>query len=205
MKTERLNANDPRTLKRALAVLRTGGLVAFPTDTVYGVGADAFAGESIARIFQVKKRPAEKSIAILLGSSTDLPQVAANLPSRARRLADHFWPGPLTLVVWRKPELPAMLGPGRTVGVRVPDHPFAQKLLRAAGPLATSSANRSGGENNTTADGVFSHLGGQIELLIDGGSTPGGTPSTVVDCTDDELRILRSGPIAPEDLWAALD
>ncbi len=197
--------SDPLALERALAVLRTGGLVAFPTDTVYGVGADAFAGESIARIFHVKMRPAEKSIAILLGSPADLPQVAASLPAHATRLADRFWPGPLTLVVWRKPELPATLGPGQTVGVRVPDHPFAQKLLRAAGPLATSSANRSGGANNTTANGVFDDLGGLIELILDGGTTPGGTPSTVVDCTEDELRILRSGPIAPEALHAVLD
>ncbi len=120
-------------------------------------------------------------------------------------LADRFWPGPLTLIVSRKPDLPDALSITPTIGVRVPDHPVALKLLRLAGPLAVTSANISGHENTNTAQEVLDQLGGRIHLVIDGGRTPGGVPSTVVDCTRPIPVILRAGPISMEDIQSALE
>jgi L-threonylcarbamoyladenylate synthase len=123
----------------------------------------------------------------------------------ARRLAEKFWPGPLTLVVVKRPELPSVVAPADTVGVRVPDHPVALHLLRAAGPLAVTSANRSGSPSPRTADEVRAELGGRIELILDGGECPGGRSSTVVDCTRESPLILREGPITLGQIEAALD
>ena len=120
------------------------------------------------------------------------------------RLAARFWPGPVTLVVWRILSLPKEIGPTPTVGVRVPDHALAQELLTAAGPLAVTSANYSGQPTSRTAAQVLDGLAGRIELILDGGETPGGKPSTVVDCTQSELRILRQGPIPEQDILESL-
>ena len=129
-----------------------------------------------------------------------MDQVTQAIPAVARRLAERFWPGPLTLVVARHPALPAILSPLPTVGVRMPDHPTALALLRQSGPLATTSANLSGGPNPLTAQEVLAQLDGRVDLIIDGGRCPGGVPSTVVDCTAGELKILRQGPITLEEL-----
>ena len=204
MKTEILPAQDPGTLARALAVLRVGGLVAFPTDTVYGVGALAFDGAAVGSIYVAKNRSVEKAIPILIGDSTDLAKVTLEVPQAAIRLAAHFWPGPLTLVVPKHPELPESVSATTTVGVRVPDHAVAQGLLLAAGPMAVTSANLSGQPSPSTAEEVFGQLGVMIALIIDGGKTPGGVPSTVVDCSGRELHILREGPISKDEIWALL-
>ncbi|RME07162.1 MAG: threonylcarbamoyl-AMP synthase [Anaerolineae bacterium] len=204
MKTIILPAKHPEAMERALATLAEGGIVAFPTDTVYGIGARVDDPQAIAALFRAKDRPAEKAIPVLLGRAEDLEKVALNVPSTAFRLAEAFWPGPLTLVVPRHPSLPAILGPQPTVGVRIPDHPLALALLRAWGPLAVTSANRSGGANTLSAAEVYAQLNGHIPLILDGGRTPGGTPSTVVDCTGDEIKILRAGPLSKADLTNAL-
>ncbi len=205
MKTEIIPASHPDALPRALEILDQGGVVAFPTDTVYGLGARVNLSAAITRLYTAKARPPEKAIPVLIGTVDDLPRVAVDIPQAARLLGERFWPGPLTLVVPRHPALPAILGPLPTVGVRQPDHPAALALLRTAGPLAVTSANRSGGANARTADEVLAQLGGHIPLILDGGATPGGAPSTVVDCTTPELKILRPGPLSLAELTAALD
>ncbi|HEY9088824.1 MAG TPA: L-threonylcarbamoyladenylate synthase [Anaerolineaceae bacterium] len=198
--TQILSVNDPTALAQALAVLRGGGLVAFPTDTVYGVGALAFDAAGIDRIFEAKGRDTAKAIPILVGTLEQLTEVTLMLTPSAQKLAQRYWPGALTLVVPRHPGLPENLSATPTVGVRMPAHPFALDLLRSAGPLAVTSANLSGQENPVSAQDVLAQLNGRIELVIDGGNAPGGVPSTVVDCTGEQARILRQGAIAAEEI-----
>lgn len=204
MQTEILLASSSDTVTRALQVLRAGGLVAFPTDTVYGVGALAFDGKAVESIYAAKDRPVEKAIPVLIGDSEDLKKVAIDIPETARRLAARFWPGPLTILVPKRVDLPESVSATETVGVREPDHEVARGLLRAAGPMAVTSANISGAQSPVTAGQVYEQLGGRIALIIDGGRTPGGVPSTLVDCTAPELKILREGPLSLEQLRSAL-
>jgi L-threonylcarbamoyladenylate synthase len=204
MNTEIISAKDPTAQSRALAVLKGGGLVAFPTDTVYGLGALAFDAAAVGRIYEAKNRPVEKAIPVLIAEIDDLSKVTLNVPQCAVKLASRFWPGPLTLVVGKHPDLPEAVSAGRTVGVRVPDHMVARQLLRAVGPLAVTSANLSGQPSPCTAQDVFAQLGGRIMLIIDGGRTPGGVPSTMVDCVSETPRILRAGPILEYEIGAVL-
>ncbi len=201
MKTEIIQV---REIPRALEILRSGGLVAFPTDTVYGLGALAFDGKAVESIYIAKDRPLEKAIPILIGDTDDLAKVTSSIPDMARKLAARFWPGPLTLILPKKQTLPESVSATGTVAVRVPDHEVARALLRAAGPMAVTSANISGGSNPPTAEEVLTQLGGRIALIIDGGNTPGGIPSTLVDCTGDKLQILRAGPITLDEVLSAL-
>jgi L-threonylcarbamoyladenylate synthase len=205
MQTEILSAVSQDTLRRALEVLRTGGLVAFPTDTVYGVGALAFDGKTIESIYAAKDRPVEKAIPVLIGEANELEKVGIDIPKVALQLAARFWPGPLTILVPKRPDLPKSVSATSTVGVRVPDHDVARALLRLAGPMAVTSANLSGAQSPVSAQEVYEQLGGRIPLIIDGGRTPGGVPSTLVDCTTPELKILREGPIRLEELHSALN
>jgi len=204
MKTEILSANAPNAITRALEVLLSGGLVAFPTDTVYGVGVLAFHAEAIESIYIAKDRPMEKAIPILIADVEDLIKVANEIPIFAARLIARFWPGPLTVLVPKKPTLPEAISATSTVGVRVPNHDVARSLLRRAGPMAVTSANISGQANPTTAQQVFAQLGGRIPLILDGGETPGGIPSTLVDCTGDQIEVLREGPITKAQLISAI-
>jgi L-threonylcarbamoyladenylate synthase len=204
MKTEIRPAASPDAVSRALEILRAGGLVAFPTDTVYGLGALAFDGRAVESIFTAKDRPIEKAIPVLIGDMAELDQVALDVPHLALKLASRFWPGPLTILVPKRPGLPEAVTATGAVGVRVPDDEIARALLRAAGPMAVTSANISGQASPTTAADVFAQLGGRIELILDGGQSPGGVPSTLVDCTGDELTVLREGPITAEELRSAL-
>ncbi len=203
MKTETLPTTNPESFARAVEILERGGLVAFPTDTVYGLAAQIDNPAAIEKLYQAKRRTKEKAIPVLLGSPAELDQVAASASPAAQRLADAFWPGPLTLVVARHPDLPDNLAPGPTLGVRVPDHVDALTLLGLTGPLAVTSANLSGGENTRSAAQVAAQLS-QIDLILDGGVTPGGQPSTVVDCTTKTLTLLRSGPISWEAIQTKL-
>jgi L-threonylcarbamoyladenylate synthase len=204
MRTEILPASATDAIPRALAVLHEGGLVAFPTDTVYGVGALAFDGTAIQAIYAAKDRPVEKAIPVLIGGIEELEKVAVAVPEVARRFASRFWPGPLTILVPKRADLPEVISATATVGVRVPDHKTARTLLRAAGPMAVTSANISGAQSPVTAEQVYEQLGGRIPLIIDGGRTPGGVPSTLVDCTDPKLKILREGPVGFAELLSAL-
>jgi L-threonylcarbamoyladenylate synthase len=188
------------SLQIALDILRKGGLVAFPTDTVYGVGALAFDGVAVEAIYKAKDRPIEKAIPVLIGDAADMEKVGMNIPEAAYQLAARFWPGPLTCIIPKQPTLPEAVSATETVGVRVPDHEVARELLRAAGPMAITSANISGQPSPSTAQEVLAQLGKRIDLIIDGGRTPGGVPSTLVDCTGKELKILREGPISLEEI-----
>jgi len=204
MKTTIVSAYSPEAIPQALDILRAGGLVAFPTDTVYGVGALAFDGKAVESIYSAKDRPVEKAIPVLIGDLEDLDKVGMDIPEAAHKLAARFWPGPLTILVPKRTDLPVAVSATDTVGVRVPDHEVARALLRAAGPLAVTSANISGGQSPVTAQEVYEQLGGRIAFILDGGKTPGGVPSTLVDCTRPKLSVLRDGPITLEELLTTL-
>mgnify|MGYP001574935217 CR=1 FL=1 len=201
MKTEIVPASEIQT---ALEFLQNGGIVAFPTDTVYGLGAFTFDNDAIHNIYIAKDRPIEKAIPILIGDLSDFDKVAANIPDMALRFASRFWPGPLTCIVPKKQTLPLAVSATATVAVRIPDHVDARALLRAAGPMAVTSANISGGANPTSAQEVYIQLNGRIPLILDGGKTQGGIPSTLVDCTGEKPVILRQGPISLDDLLNTL-
>jgi L-threonylcarbamoyladenylate synthase len=190
------------TLEKAKKLLQAGQVVAFPTDTVYGVGVDAFNPHAINKLFAIKARDRSKAIAILVGDFNALSQITSELSSSAKRLAKYFFPGAITLVVASHPGLPNNISPNPTVGVRMPNHPIALDLLKLFGPIATTSANISGQSSPTTAREVFNQLQGRVPLILDGGQTPGGTPSTVVDCTGVIPVILREGAICEAKIMA---
>ncbi|MBI5965280.1 MAG: threonylcarbamoyl-AMP synthase [Chloroflexi bacterium] len=197
MKTEIIPASE---IQAALRVLQNGGIVAFPTDTVYGLGTLAFDNDAINSIYIAKDRPIEKAIPILIGDLSDLNKIADDIPDMVLRFAARFWPGPLTCIVPKKQTLPLAVSATATVAVRIPDHVDARALLRAAGPMAVTSANISGGTNPSTAQEVYEQLNGRIPLILDGGKTQGGVPSTLVDCTGEKPMILREGPISLNEL-----
>lgn len=195
---------SPDQIDIALEVLKKGGLIAFPTDTVYGLGAMAFDQHAIESIYIAKDRPLEKAIPLLISSLEDLLKVTDEISQMAQRLASRFWPGPLTLVVPKKRTLPQAVSATFTVGVRIPDHHVARAILHSAGPMAVTSANISGEVSPVSAQEVYDQLNGRIPLIIDGGITPGGVPSSVVDCTGKEPVILREGPVSLKEILAAL-
>jgi L-threonylcarbamoyladenylate synthase len=200
MQAQIIPATDPNAIPHALDVIRNGGLVAFPTDTVYGLAAQVFDPVSAARLYVAKGRSSNKAIAVLMSSAQELELVTETPSPKIQRVAEHFFPGPITLVVPKHPNIPRVVSSLPTVGVRIPDHPVALALLRAAGPLAVTSANRSGRDNAMTAEDVLEQLNHRIHLILDGGRSPGGVPSTVVDCMTDPPTILRQGPISLDDL-----
>lgn len=204
MNTIILSTGDPQAITTAITVLQQGGLVAFPTDTVYGLAAGVENTRGIQRLYEAKARSVSKAIAVLIGEPDQLGMITPGLPPAASRLAARFWPGALTLVVTKNPTLPDNLSPLPTVGVRVPAHDFARSLMRAAGPLATSSANISGESNTLNAQQVIEQLSGKVELILDGGAVAGGVPSTVVDCTQNPPKILRLGAISESEIHLAL-
>ncbi|MFZ4720154.1 MAG: L-threonylcarbamoyladenylate synthase [Ilumatobacteraceae bacterium] len=189
-------------LDRALQVLRAGGLVAIPTETVYGLAADASNEDAVRRIFAAKGRPADHPLIVHVARPEQLTDWAAHVPPSAARLADTCWPGPLTLLVPKATHvLPVVTGGRDTVGVRVPAHPLTTELLeRFGGGLAAPSANRFGMVSPTTADHVRADLGELVDFVLDGGPCPVGVESTIVDCTVDPAQILRPGGIATEQV-----
>lgn len=198
METEIIPTDAEDVLERALKVLRSGGLVAFPTDTVYGLAAMVRDLQAIERIYQVKRREVSRPIALLLSDADDLSDVA-ELPPKAEPLVARFWPGGLTLILPKTEIVPRKVSRDPTVGVRVPNLTFARELIRAAGGrLAVTSANRSGSPSALTAQEVMDQLGGEIELVLDGGRCRGGIPSTVIDCTVWPPAILRRGAVPEE-------
>ena len=201
MKTEIIPASE---IQSALEILQNGGIVAFPTDTVYGLGALAFNNNAVESIYIAKERPIEKAIPILIGDLSDLYKVSDDIPNMALRFATRFWPGPLTCILPKKQTLPLAVSATSTVAVRIPDHADARALLRAAGAMAVTSANISGQPNPSTAQEVYDQLNGRIPLILDGGKTRGGVPSTLVDCTGEKPVVLREGPISLDELLAAL-
>lgn len=197
---------DIDQLAAAAAVLRAGGLVAFPTETVYGLGADAANAEAVRRIFEVKGRPADHPLIVHIGSADLLDAWAAEVPTAARLLADVFWPGPLTMVLNRTARVPDLVTGGRgTVGLRVPDHPVARALLESfGGGIAAPSANRFGQVSPTTAAHVRADLGADVDLVLDGGACQIGVESTIVDLSTDHFEVLRVGGVSLERLGEVL-
>lgn len=197
---------ETRDIEKAAGVLRAGGLVAFPTETVYGLGANAEDPAAVARIFQVKGRPPSHPLIVHLADAQHLADWVQEVPPTARLLAEHFWPGPLTLVLRRGPRVPLEATGGlETVAVRVPDHPVALALLSAFGGGVTApSANRFGQVSPTAAHHVRAELGDAVDFVLDGGPCEVGVESTIVDATGEMPSILRPGGVTREDLEAVL-
>jgi L-threonylcarbamoyladenylate synthase len=197
-----LKAETESSLAEAIAVLRGGGLIAYPSDTVYGLGAAASDERAVERAFGVKGRLTGKALSLLLADVDDMTPLCAEVPPDAKLLAERFWPGPLTLVLRRSPPFQsAALGGGDNVALRVPDHLFLRELIRALGePITGTSANRSGRPSCRTAREVRRQLGSAVDLIIDGGPSRAGPESTVIDITPGEPRMLRQGAIARSEV-----
>jgi len=193
-------------IQQAVAVLKRGGLVAFPTETVYGLGADASNPAAVARIFEVKGRPSTHPVIVHIGDAGQLERWAREVPEAARKLASRFWPGPLTLVLKRAPGVGDGLTGGQdTIGIRVPGHPVALELLRQfGGGIAAPSANKFGRISPTTAEHVREDLGNEVDLILDGGSCEIGIESTIVDLSRDRPVLLRPGRVTAEEIEATL-
>ncbi len=187
---------------RAVEILKKGGMVAYPTDTVYGVGGDVFNIEAIKRIYRVKRRPDNMPLPVLLAGEAQLSDVVSDVPETARRLIKRFWPGGLTLVMPKKASVPDIITAGsQKIAVRIPGHDIPLRLIRGLGrPIIGTSANISGKPNPLTAEEVSRQLDGQVDLIIDGGRCPGGMESTVVDVTGEVPVILRRGIISEQEI-----
>ena len=184
-------------IAKAVETLRCGGIVAFPTDTLYGLGADVFNDAAVESIFQAKKRPEGLALPVLIDAWDQLEMVAEGFPQAARALADRFWPGPLTMVVKKAASLSSRVTAGApTVAVRLPDHPVPRTIARLLGrPVTGTSANVSGQPDPRTLDGLVSQIGTRVDYIVTTGSTPRGTASTIVDITAAEPKLLREGAI----------
>ena len=204
MKTLILPASDPATVPQAAEIIRAGGLVAIPTETVYGLGANAMDEDAVAKIFLAKGRPQDNPLIIHISCAKELTRYCHDIPEAAWRLAERFWPGPLTMVLPVKPCVPKRTTAGlATVAVRCPKTQVTRELIRAAGvPIAAPSANLSGKPSTTTAAHVLHDYGtgGRIDAIIDGGPCEVGVESTIVDLTGEKPRLLRPGGITPEEL-----
>jgi L-threonylcarbamoyladenylate synthase len=201
-----VHLEQERSVKKAAGILRRGGLVAFPTETVYGLGARGFDGEAVARIFSVKGRPFDNPLIVHIADREQLQLLSPEVPAMANDLIKAFWPGPLTLVLKRLDTVPAMVSAGfSTIAVRMPNHPMALSLIRELNePIAAPSANRSGRPSPTTACHVREELGATIDFILDGGPCAVGLESTVLDVTSTLPRILRPGAITEERLRAVI-
>ncbi len=189
-------------IERAADIIRSGGLVSFPTETVYGLGADAMDPVAVARIFRVKGRPVFDPLIVHLGDLNDLEAVASGISPVSWRLAERFWPGPLTLVLPKSERVPDIVTSGlSTVACRVPSHPVARKLIRLSGRLiAAPSANPFGYLSPTRAEHVENQLGGKVEMILDGGPSPVGIESTIIKIEDEGITLLRPGGIPVEEI-----
>jgi L-threonylcarbamoyladenylate synthase len=190
-----------REIEKAVKILRKGGVIAFPTDTVYGLGADAFNPTAVERIYEIKKRPRYQQFPLLIADVKQLTALAEPIPEIAWFLARRFWPGGLTLVLSKKDSVPAYLAASPTVAVRIPDHPVCQALIQHLGkPIIGTSANTSGQPAALTAEEVGQQLGGKIDFIVNGSKCPGGKESTIVDITREPPVILRQGIIPSQEI-----
>lgn len=196
----------PESLALAAEILQKGGLVAFPTETVYGLGADATNAEAAKAIFAAKGRPADNPLIVHISSLSMLPEIVSSVPETAQKLMNAFWPGPLTIIMPKGKKIPYAVTAGlETVAVRFPVHPDAQAMIERCGlPIAAPSANLSGKPSPTTAAHVFEDMDGRIPLILDGGPCQVGLESTVVDATHGHIILLRPGGVTREMLEEAL-
>ena len=190
-----------REIEKGVKILQMGGVIAFPTDTVYGLGADAFNSTAVEKIYEIKNRPKHRQLPLLIADVERLTTLADPIPEIAWFLARRFWPGGLTLVLPKTDSVPAYLAPGPTIAVRVPDHPVCLALIQRLGnPIIGTSANISDQPAALTAEEVGQQLGGKIDFIINGGKCPGGKESTVVDVTRESPIILRQGIIPSDEI-----
>lgn len=204
MVTKLLKAEQAGAIEEAARLLKDGHLIAFPTDTLYGVGADTFNPRAIKKLFAAKGRPLEKGIPVLLSDVEYLGEIVGQTSDLTMKLAQKFWPGPLTLILPKRDSISEIISPDENIAVRVPDNDVARKFIRAAGgAVATSSANRSGEPPALDAQEALAALGDSIAAVLDGGKVSLGIASTIVDCTDFPPRILRQGPLTAEELSLA--
>lgn len=206
MNTVVLDANSPHAATHAAQIIREGGLVALPTETVYGLGANGLDPEAVAKIFEVKGRPQDNPLILHIADAAQLDTLCHHIPESAYLLAEKFWPGPLTMVLPAKDCVPKRTTAGlTTVAVRCPDNAVTRQIIRLAGvPIAAPSANISGKPSTTTAQHVLDDHNGKIPLIVDGGACRVGVESTIVDLTDETPRLLRPGGITPEQLIQVL-
>ncbi len=204
----RVNARNPEPviIEQAARYIKAGELVAFPTETVYGLGADAFQPNAVEKIFLAKGRPAENPLLVHVSNLAQVQKLTAEVPLIARKLMDHFWPGPLSIILPSQPVVPAIVRGGqRGVGLRMPSHPVALALIEMTGPLAAPSANLYGRPSPTNAEHVRQDLDGKIAAVLDAGDTGAGLESTVIDLTSAKCRILRRGGTSVEVLEEFLE
>jgi len=193
---------DAKTIRQAAEIIRRGGIVAFPTETVYGLGADTFSSLAVARIFEVKKRPYFDPLIVHVANPTDLEKLVIEIPNDAKKLINRFWPGPLTVVLLKREEVPDIVTAGLpTVALRMPKHPMALSLIELAGcPIAAPSANPFGYLSPTSAEAVREQLDDQIDFVLDGGLCEVGVESTIVSFSERRPRLLRFGGVALEEI-----
>jgi L-threonylcarbamoyladenylate synthase len=200
--TQLLPANLPGTITQAATETRAGNLIVIPTDTLYGLACDAFNAAAVQAIYAAKQRPFSKPIPILLADSSDLHRVVHLVPPVAQLFINQYWPGPLTILLPKHPDLPEEISDNDSVAVRVPNNQVARDIIRAAGgALAVTSANLSGQEPAETAVDALNKLAGWVTAVIDDGPSPHAAASTILDCTGPELKILREGPISAQSLF----
>ncbi|MDI6793549.1 MAG: L-threonylcarbamoyladenylate synthase [bacterium] len=192
--------NSKLKIKEAASIIQKGGVVIFPTETVYGLGADALNPAAVARIFQIKKRADNKPLAILVANQSQIEILTACIPCQAKVLIKKFWPGPLTLILPASDRVPAILkGEGNSVGLRMPANQVTLDLIKEAGcPLAATSANTSGCPPPTRVTEIAKEIFKEVDMILDGGETELGVASTVVDLTGSQPRVIRSGPVVLE-------
>ena len=197
---------DPRGVAAASSAIRSGGVVVYPTETVYGIGADPFCPAAVQRVFAIKGRDAAKGLILLISGRGDLTRLVADVPDAAARLMATFWPGPLTLVFPAGPDAPTgLVAKAGTVAVRHSDNPVCEGLVKAVGgPITSTSANRSGGPPATSAQQAAEVLGCDVDLILDGGPVADPRPSTLVDVSGARWAILREGPISASEVGSAL-
>jgi L-threonylcarbamoyladenylate synthase len=194
--------NDNETIQQAAVIIRRGGIVAFPTETVYGLGADAFHPLAVARVFEVKRRPHFDPLIVHVANPRDMKKLAKEIPTNAKRLTEKFWPGPLTVVLLKEEKIPDIVTAGlATVAIRMPNHPMALSLIKESRcPIAAPSANPFGYLSPTTAEHVREQLGDQVDLILDGGPCPVGVESTIISFLGESPRLLRAGGVSLEEI-----
>lgn len=205
---EKINPSNPETplIQKAVSLLASGEAVAFPTETVYGLGGDAFSEKAVEAIYHIKGRPPEKPLPVMISDFTMIYQLASAIPESAQELMNAFWPGPLTLILPAKPSVsPQITGGKRTIGVRFPKHAVPIGLIQTLRrPIVAPSANLSGRPAPTTAEGVRIQLINKISLILDGGKCSQGKESTIVDCTVNPAQIIRVGALSNEDIASVI-